>query len=79
MKKFFNFTTPYQFEWGDFQAVITIVNVALIMLYGLSVAWFGLAIGIIGLIRGFFIERKINSILTSCATIVLNIYFLTLI
>lgn len=38
MKKFFGITEPFRFEWNDLRAFIQIINVALIMIFGLSVA-----------------------------------------
>ena len=78
IKKFFNIETSYKFEMNDLRAFIQIVNVALIMMFGLSVSWFGLALAVFGLIKDFTTDRHINSILMHMASGVLNIYFLTL-
>ena len=78
IKKFFNIETSYQFEMNDIRAIIQIVNVALIILFGLKVSWFGLALAIFGLIKDFTTDRHINSIAMHSAGAVLNIYFLTL-
>lgn len=76
MKKFFNIENKYQFEWNDLRAFITIINVALIMVFGLQIAWFGLAVAIIGIIKDLAVDRKINGFVMHLATVVLNIYFL---
>ena len=78
VKNFFNIETAYKFEMNDLRAVIQILNVALIMMFGLSVSWFGLALAVFGLIKDFTTDRHINSILMHTASGVLNIYFLTL-
>lgn len=78
IKKFFNIETAYKFEMNDIRAVIQVINVALIIMYGLSVAWFGLALAVFGLIKDFTTDRHINSIVMHLAGAVLNIYFLTL-
>ena len=78
MKKFFRIETPYQFEMNDLRAVIQIINVTLIMIFGLSVSWFGLAIAFFGLIKDLTTDRHINGILMHLSGMVLNIYFLTL-
>ena len=41
----------YKFEWNDLRAVTTLVNVVLIMIYGLSISWFGLALAVLGIIK----------------------------
>lgn len=78
VKKFFNIDGAYKFEMNDIRAVIQIVNVALIMMFGLSVSWFGLALAVFGLIKDFTTDRHINSIAMHTASATLNIYFLTL-
>lgn len=76
MKKFFNLTEPYKFEWNDLRCFATVVNVMLIMIYGLSIAWFGLFIAIIGIIKDLTTDRKINGLLMHFSSVVLNVYFL---
>lgn len=78
MRKFFNIETSYRFEMNDLRAVIQVINVILIMIFGLSVSWFGLALAVFGLIKDFATDRHINSITMHTASVVLNIYFLTL-
>lgn len=76
IKKFFNIKTAYKFEMNDLRAIIQVINVALIIVYGLSVAWFGLALAVFGLIKDFTTDRHINSIVMHLAGAVLNINFL---
>lgn len=78
IKKFFNIETPYKFEYNDLRCFITILNVGLIMAYGLSISWFGLAVATIGLIKDFATDRHINGILMHLASVALNGYFLYL-
>ena len=78
IKKFFNIETAYKFEMNDLRAAIQVINVALIMIFGLSVSWFGLVLAVCGLIKDFTTDRHINSIVMHTAGAVLNIYFLTL-
>lgn len=78
MKKFFNITTPYQFEWNDLRTMLTVINVTLIILFGVAGSWFGLAIAIFGIIKELTGNRHINCLISYVATIVLNIYFITL-
>lgn len=78
IKKFFNIKSAYKFEMNDLRAGIQIINVILIMIYGLAISWFGLALAVFGLVKDFVTDRHINSILMHSASMVLNIYFLTL-
>ena len=78
MKKFFRIETNYIFEWNDLRCLIQIINVALIMMFGLSISWFGLSIAFIGLIKDFTTDRHINGILMHLSGVILNIYFLHL-
>ena len=78
MKNFFHIESAYTFEWNDIRAFITIINVILIILFGLQVAWFGLAVAFIGIIKELTGNRHINCLASYIATIVLNINFLIL-
>lgn len=76
MKKFFNIESHYRFEWNDLRCFITVVNVILVMIYGLSISWFGLAVAVVGIIKDLTTDRRINGLLMHLANIALNIYFL---
>ena len=78
VKRFFGINRAYKFEWTDLRAIITIINVVLIMIFGLSIAWFGLAVAIVGLVRDFTSDRHLNGILMHLASVVLNLYFISL-
>jgi uncharacterized BrkB/YihY/UPF0761 family membrane protein len=78
MKKFFKIETPYKFEYNDLRALITVINVVLIMIFGLSIAWFGLAVALIGIIKDLKIDRHINGLVMHLASVALNVYFIIL-
>ncbi len=78
MKKFFNIEGSYKFEWNDLRCLGMVVNVMLIMCFGLSISWFGLGIAIIGLVKDFTTDRRISGIVMHFASAVLNVYFLIL-
>ena len=91
MRKFFRIEKNYKFEWNDLRCFVTLVNVILIMIYGLSISWFGLAvavlgivkdlttdrkIAVLGIVKDLTTDRKINGLLMHCSNAILNIYFL---
>lgn len=76
MKKFFKIEEGYKFEWNDLRCFITVVNVILIMIYGFSISWFGLAVATVGVIKDLTTDRRINGLLMHLANVVLNSYFL---
>ena len=78
MKKFFKIETPYKFEYNDLRAFITVINVILIMIFGLSIAWFGLAVALIGVVKDLKIDRHINGLIMHLASVALNVYFIIL-
>lgn len=78
MKEFFGIKESFRFEWNDLRAFIQIINVALIMMFGLSVAWFGLAIALFGVVKDMSQHRHINDIILHFTGVVLNIHFLLL-
>lgn len=76
MKKFFRIEENYKFEWNDLRAFVTVLNVILIMIYGLSISWFGLGVALIGIIKDLTTDRHVNGLLMHLANVVLNVYFL---
>lgn len=76
MKKFFGIEENYEFEWNDLRCFVTLVNVILIMIYGLSISWFGLAVALLGIVKDLTTDRRINGLLMHCSNAILNIYFL---
>lgn len=78
MKKFFKIETSYKFEYNDLRAFITVINVILIMIFGLSIAWFGLAVALIGVIKDLKIDRHLNGLVMHLASVALNVYFILL-
>lgn len=76
MKAFFNIIEPYRFDWNDLRAVATVFNVILIMVFGLSVAWVGLAIALIGVVRDLTKERRVSGLVMHLASVALNLYFI---
>lgn len=78
MKEFFRIEEPYRFEYNDLRALITVINVILIMIFGLSIAWFGLAVALIGVIKDLKVDRHINGLVMHLASVALNVYFLIL-
>lgn len=78
MLKFFKIEERYKFEMNDLRAFIQVINVVFIMIFGLSVSWFGLTVAVCGIVKDLTKDRKINGLLMHTATAVLNIYFLKL-
>lgn len=76
MKRLFHITEPYKFEYNDLRAVITVANVVLIMFFGLSIAWLGLVIGTIGLVKDLTVDKRINGAVMHLANIALNLFFI---
>lgn len=76
MREFFRIEKNYKFEWNDLRCFVTLVNVILIMIYGLSISWFGLAVAVLGIVKDLTTDRKINGLLMHCSNAILNIYFL---
>lgn len=78
MKEKWGLDKPYKFEWNDLRAFITVINVILIMIFGLSIAWFGLAVALIGVVKDLTVDRHINGLFMHLATVALNIFFISL-
>ena len=78
IKNWFGIETAYRFEWNDVRCGITLLNVILIMLFGLQVSWFGLAIAVFGVCKDLSQHRHINDVLMHLSSVALNVYFLML-
>lgn len=78
IKNFFGIETQYHFEWNDLRAGIQIINVILIMIFGLQVSWFGLAVAFFGVCKDLSQHRHINDVLMHLSGVILNSYFLLL-
>ena len=78
MRDFFSINEPFRFEWNDLRAFIQVLNVTLIMIFGLQVSWFGLAIAVFGVFKDLSQHRHINDVVMHLSCVVLNVYFLTL-
>ena len=78
VREFFKIESKYKFEYNDLRCLITVINVILIMIYGLSIAWFGLAVAVIGVIKDLVIDRHINGFIMHLSNVALNIYFIIL-
>lgn len=76
IKNFFKIEGGYRFEWNDLRAFITVINVILIMQYGLSISWFGLAVALVGIIKDLTTDRRVNGLVLHLSNVILNIYFL---
>ena len=78
MKEFFGIQTRYRFEWNDTRALIAVINLVLILIFGLQVSWFGLALAVFGVFKDLSQHRHINDMVLHLSTAVLNIYLLTI-
>ena len=76
MKRFFRIETKYRFEWNDLRAVITILNVFLILRCGLSFAWFPFIVAVVGIVKDLTTDHRLNNLIMHIANTILNGYFL---
>lgn len=77
IKKFFNITEAYRFDWSDLSAMLTVANVVCII----AGLWWAPIIGIVNcaINIGLSIINRgyINGYVLNSALIVLNIFFLS--
>ena len=79
MKKFFNITKDkYEFEMADLTTLITILNVAFILMGFWWAPILGIANCVICIGLNIVNHMHINMYITQVALIILNAYFLTL-
>ena len=76
MKKYFNLTAPYHFEWNDIFGPANFINTILVIKFGLVASWFGLLVSISCIVNDVIEVRKLNLILLHLSIAILNCYFL---
>ena len=62
-------------EWNDLRAFIQVINVILIMVYGLSIAWFGLGVAVLGIVKDFTEPRdrfRWNSVIMHLSSVAVS-------
>ena len=62
-------------EWDNIRAFLTMLNVILILRFGLSVAWIGLFIAVFGVAKDIC-SKKLNSFIIHISNFILNLYFI---
>lgn len=63
-------------EWDDLRAFMTLINVILIMQFGITVAWLGLSIAVFGVAKDITERKKFSSYAIHISNAILNIYFI---
>lgn len=76
MKNFFNLNKKYKFEYNDLRAVITFINVVLIIRFGITICFLNLIVAIIGIVKDLTIDKKINGLLMHFTNMILSVYLI---
>jgi hypothetical protein len=76
MKKFFSIGRKYQFEWNYLRCILMVINAICIIHFKLSIAWLGLGIATFGLVKDFFVDRRINGFVLHLSSAIIYIYLL---
>ena len=63
-------------EWNDLRCIITLINAILIICFNHSIAWFGVIVAALGIVKDFTVDKKLNGAIMHRATLLLNVYFL---
>ena len=79
IRKFLNIEQGYRYETNDLRALTMIINLLLVITIGLTSSWFGLSLAVLGIIKDIKNpHRHINDFLMHGASLLMNVYFLTL-
>jgi len=65
-----------RFEINDVRAGIALINMVLIIFFGVSVVWFSLGVTFLGLLKDVMIDKKIGGFAMHLANMILNIFLL---
>ena len=66
----------YKFELNDVRSILTIINVILVVGFGVSICWFVIAVNLIGIVKDLTIDKKLNGFLMHTANTFMNVYLL---
>jgi len=67
----------YEFDLNDIRALIMVINVICIFVFGLSISWLGLAVAIVGLVDDVVHTKRICHCLIHFSGILMNLYFIS--
>ena len=76
MKKFFRIEKEFNLEWNDIRSLLTVINVILVLKFGLSISWFTFGVAVLGVCKDLTVSRRINDLIMHSANVILNGYFL---
>ena len=62
-------------DWDTIRAFLTMLNVILIIQYGVSIAWLGLIIALFGIAKDIC-HKKLNGFIIHVSNAILNLYFI---
>ena len=64
-------------EWNDIRALLSVLNLGAFLYFGKSLAIFGVCVAILGLMKDYFVDKKISgAVLHSVALIMsLTVFF----
>jgi len=65
-----------RFEINDVRAGIALINMVLIIFFGVSVVWFSLGVTFLGLLKDVMVDKKISGFAMHLANMILNIFLL---
>lgn len=79
IRKFFGIEEDrYIFEWADLTTMLTVLNVALVLIGFSWAPWVGIINCCVGLLLNIKSKTHLNMYVMQIALIILNAYFLTL-
>jgi len=76
IKKWFNLTVPYHFEWNDIFSALNWINFLLVVRFGLVASWFGCAVALVCIIDDIIEVKRLNLTFLHGSILALNVHFL---
>ena len=76
IKRYFQLTAPYRFEWNDLFSLFNWINFLLVVHFGLVASWFGCVVALVCIINDIVEVKRINLTLLHVSIFALNIHFL---
>lgn len=65
-----------KFEINDIRCLLAVFNVVLVLCFGRSLAWVGIGIAALGILKDIVVDKKMNGLVMHSANILMSVLML---
>ena len=60
-------------EWNDIRALLSVLNLGAFLYFGKGLAIFGVCVAILGLMKDYFVDKKISGAVLHSVALIMNL------